>query len=157
MPFACDFTCDGGRVRQVNAPPDATPVVSVVDLTSTPQHDQCAAIEAAAATLQEQLNLTSGPLMRAALFELGETQPQRLLIVVHHLAVDGVSWRILLEDLAHVCRQSAGDADVLLPPKTTSFKRWAERLQEYVDVGGSTQRDRVLALPALVRGAPAAR
>ena len=52
---------------------------------------------------------------------------------IHHLAVDGVSWRILLEDLETACRQVAagGPAALRLPAKTTSFQEWAERLDAY--------------------------
>ena len=61
-------------------------------------------------------------------FDLGGGRPARLLLVVHHLVVDGVSWRILLEDLETAYRQLARGEAVALPPKTTSFQRWAERL-----------------------------
>ena len=55
-------------------------------------------------------------------------QAGRLLLAIHHLAVDGVSWRILLEDLlAAYARLGRGEA-AALPPRTTSFQRWAGRL-----------------------------
>src|SRR5262249_22044506 len=54
-----------------------------------------------------------------------------LLIVVHHLVVDGVSWRVLLEDLETACGQLTRGERVRLPRKTTSFLRWAERLVDY--------------------------
>ena len=61
---------------------------------------------------------------------MGPDRAARLLLVVHHLAVDGVSWRPLLEDLeASYLRLKAGE-NVRLPAKTTSFKTWAERLTE---------------------------
>src|SRR3546814_5929856 len=47
---------------------------------------------------QRSLNLSSGPLLRAVLAQLPDGR-QRLLIVIHHLVVDGVSWRVLLDDL----------------------------------------------------------
>ncbi len=72
-----------------------------------------------AAELQASLDLENGPVARFALFRTGDDQPDRLLLVVHHLAVDGVSWRILLEDLASLCTGKA------LPRKTTSFSEWA--------------------------------
>jgi amino acid adenylation domain-containing protein/non-ribosomal peptide synthase protein (TIGR01720 family) len=86
--------------------------------------------EEAAARVQTSLNLTSGPVFRAVLFEHPEA-PARLLLCAHHLAVDGVSWRILLEDLAIAYQSHSSGESVALPPKTTSFKRWAERLFEY--------------------------
>jgi len=61
-------------------------------------------LEATAAELQASLNLAEGPLLRVALLDLGD-QPNRLLLVIHHLAVDGVSWRILLEDLQQAYQQ----------------------------------------------------
>jgi amino acid adenylation domain-containing protein/non-ribosomal peptide synthase protein (TIGR01720 family) len=57
----------------------------------------------------------------------------RLLIVIHHLAVDGVSWRPLLEDLETAYRQIQANraAAVALPPKSASFKTWALRVQAF--------------------------
>jgi len=66
----------------------------------------------------------NGPLLRVLLADLLDGS-QRLLLVMHHLVVDGVSWRVVLEDLQSLYRQHA------LPAKTTSFKAWAERVQGY--------------------------
>ncbi|WP_189307912.1 non-ribosomal peptide synthetase, partial [Streptomyces cinerochromogenes] len=82
---------------------------------------------------QQSLDLAKGPLLRAALQELGPTRGQRLLIVVHHLAVDGVSWRILLEDLGSCYERRAAGLAPLLPAKTTSFRSWAQRLHGFAD------------------------
>ena len=60
---------------------------------------QGAALEALAGEAQASLDLEHGPLLRAVHFTLGAGQPERLLIAIHHLVVDAVSWRILLEDL----------------------------------------------------------
>src|SRR5262249_33942014 len=74
-------------------------------------------------------DLAAGPLLRAVLFSgTRPPEPARLLLVVHHLAVDGVSWRILLEDLETACEALAAGREAQLPPRTTSFRRWAERL-----------------------------
>ncbi|WP_340054467.1 condensation domain-containing protein, partial [Pseudomonas sp. JAI120] len=73
---------------------------------------------------QRSLDLQQGPLLRAVLAELADGS-QRLLLVMHHLVVDGVSWRVLLEDLQRLYRQQP------LPAKTSSFKAWAERLQAH--------------------------
>ena len=81
--------------------------------------------------MQASLNLSEGPLLRVALFDLGAHTSGRLLIVIHHLVVDAVSWRMLLEDLDAVYQQLSQARDVHLPSKTTSFKYWAERLTEY--------------------------
>src|SRR3984893_4105367 len=55
----------------------------------------------------------------------------QLVVIVHHLAVDGVSWRILLEDLNIAWAQHRGGQPVVLPAAGTSFARWASLLQEY--------------------------
>jgi hypothetical protein len=56
---------------------------------------------------------------------------QRLLIAIHHLVVDGVSWRVLLEDLQNVYRQLSEGQSVSLPAKTSALRDWAARLQAY--------------------------
>jgi amino acid adenylation domain-containing protein/non-ribosomal peptide synthase protein (TIGR01720 family) len=101
------------------------------DLSSLPVSEQRAAIEARAAELQTSLNIVEGPLMRVAFFDLGEGKPGRLLMIIHHLAVDIVSWPILVEDLLTAYRQLRRGEPVELQLKTTSFKEWAERLNEY--------------------------
>ena len=104
---------------------------AAIDIAALPASLQAAAIGAAGAELQASLDLAAGPLARCAAFTLGPGQPGRLLLVIHHLAVDGVSWRILLEDLERGCRQAMRGEPVRLPSKTASFKRWAERLNAH--------------------------
>ncbi|WP_169218415.1 non-ribosomal peptide synthetase [Brasilonema sp. UFV-L1] len=101
-----------------------------VDLSTLSAGEQTTAIETTAAQLQASLNL-SKDLVRVAFLTLGVDKPSRLLIVIHHLVVDGVSWRILLEDLQTAYQQISQGKVLALPPKTTSFKDWAYRLAEY--------------------------
>jgi thioester reductase-like protein/non-ribosomal peptide synthase protein (TIGR01720 family) len=117
--------------QQDNASPDEIVPFTRIDLSTVSETEQESAISDAAAELQTSLNLSSGPLVRVALFDLGASKPSRLLIIIHHLAVDGVSWRILLEDLQTAYQQLSQGEAIQLPPKTTSFKHWAERLHEY--------------------------
>ncbi|MEU2060470.1 non-ribosomal peptide synthase/polyketide synthase [Streptomyces sp. NPDC013455] len=77
------------------------------------------------------LRLDTGPLLAARLFTADGTRPARLLLVVHHLVVDGVSWRILLEDLETAYRQAAAAEPVRLPARTTSVAEWARRLRDH--------------------------
>jgi len=79
--------------------------VEQVDLREVPGAELANAIEARAATAQVELHLSHGPRMRAIRFDLGAVRPGRLLLVAHHLVIDGVSWRILLEDLEHAAAQ----------------------------------------------------
>jgi amino acid adenylation domain-containing protein/non-ribosomal peptide synthase protein (TIGR01720 family) len=104
---------------------------SVIDLSSLPASGLAGAVTAACAELQARgLDLGSGPLLRAALLRSGPRQTDRLLLAAHHLAVDGVSWRILLEDLQTAYEQAARGEAIRLPGRTASFRRWAERLDE---------------------------
>lgn len=79
---------------------------------------------------QESLSLSSGPLLRAVGMDLVDGS-QRLLLAIHHLVVDGVSWRILIEDLASACDQLQHGGPVTLPPKSESYGSWSERLRAY--------------------------
>ena len=79
---------------------------------------------------QRSLNLAHGPLLRALLVD-GPQGQRRLLIAIHHLVVDGVSWRVLLEDLQTVYRQLSDGRPVSLPAKTSALRDWATRLQAY--------------------------
>jgi non-ribosomal peptide synthase protein (TIGR01720 family) len=121
---------EAGWQQVISGPGESIPF-SRIDLSGTPEEEQSAAIEKSAAELQASLDIAEGPLMRVALFDLGYSRPGRLLIVIHHLAVDGVSWRILLEDLQTIHHQLSYGETVRLPQKTTSFKQWSERLTEY--------------------------
>jgi amino acid adenylation domain-containing protein/non-ribosomal peptide synthase protein (TIGR01720 family) len=125
------FVREGVVWRQRLAGPQATNYFAKVDLTSLPEPERRAALEGEAARVQDGLNITDGPTLRATLFEMGSDTPARLLIVIHHLAVDIVSWGILLDDLLSAYEQLGRGEAVHLESKTTSFSRWAQRLEEY--------------------------
>ncbi|MFN6465769.1 MAG: non-ribosomal peptide synthetase [Nostoc sp. DedVER02] len=110
--------------------------LAIADLSNLTQAEQSQAIELKADEIQRSLNLADGPLLRVVLFNLGKSSSGRMLIVIHHLAVDGISWRILLEDLAGAYKQLDSGNNIELPAKTTSFKDWAIRLQDYADTQG---------------------
>jgi amino acid adenylation domain-containing protein/non-ribosomal peptide synthase protein (TIGR01720 family) len=119
--------------QQFHASADDTVSFSLIDLSEILQNEQQSALEAAANELQASLNLFQGPLVKAALFNLGTQQNSRLLIAIHHLVVDGVSWRILLEDLETAYTQLSQGETIKLPAKTTSFKTWSQKLREYAN------------------------
>jgi amino acid adenylation domain-containing protein/non-ribosomal peptide synthase protein (TIGR01720 family) len=112
--------------QQAHAKADEVALVQL-DLSGFDPAQRPKALSEAAERLQASLDLAKGPLLRAALIDLG-ADGQRLLLIIHHLVVDGVSWRILLEDLAAAYGRCAAAEAVELPPKTTSFKRWAQLL-----------------------------
>jgi non-ribosomal peptide synthase protein (TIGR01720 family) len=107
------------------------PPLEEIALAGTIGPETTARIEAACAAAQMSLDLENGRIFRAIYFHGEGTGADRLFLVAHHAAVDGVSWRILIEDLAAVYWQlSLGEAPGL-PPKTTSFLAWSERLHTY--------------------------
>jgi amino acid adenylation domain-containing protein/non-ribosomal peptide synthase protein (TIGR01720 family) len=83
------------------------------------------ALEALASNLHSGLDLGTGPLLRAALVRSGAGRPARLVIVVHHVAIDGVSWRILLEDLESAYAALGAGRPPSLAPSATSYGGWA--------------------------------
>ncbi|MEW6737505.1 MAG: condensation domain-containing protein, partial [Acidobacteriota bacterium] len=117
--------------QQINRDIDNVMPFSRIDLSTLSESQQRASVEIIAAQLQERLNLSEGPILRIALFDLGLQKPARLLIIIHHLAVDETSWRILLEDLYTAYQQLSLNGPVKLPLKTASFKQWSDRLIDY--------------------------
>ncbi len=112
----------------LEAIPRGFPVsVAWIDL---PEDNESSFIAERSAALQESLDLVAGPLGRAAYFHRGGGRPGVLLLVLHHLAVDAVSWRILLEDFQTAYQQSRRGETVLLPGRTTSIARWGALLTE---------------------------
>ncbi|KFM93769.1 non-ribosomal peptide synthase domain protein [Bacillus paralicheniformis] len=81
--------------------------------------------------LQKAMDLENGPLVQVGLFRSSEGDD--LFLAIHHLAVDGISWRIILEDLASVYEQAIRGDDIALPPKTASFQTYTEQLAKYAE------------------------
>jgi len=133
------FTRDASGWRQAAAPPERGGTFSLRPLHGMDERGQAEAIARAAEEAQGSLDLARGPLARAVLFDRGPDTPARLLLIVHHLAVDVVSWRVLLEDLESAYRQARAGASPALP-KTSSFREWAETLAG-VAASGSLERE----------------
>jgi amino acid adenylation domain-containing protein/non-ribosomal peptide synthase protein (TIGR01720 family)/FkbM family methyltransferase len=125
--------------EQVNASIEESVPFSVNDLSAVSEPEQTDALAIAMAESQTSLNISTGPLLRAVYFDFGPDKPGNLLLVIHHLVVDGVSWRILLEDLQVAYAQADRGETVSLPPKTTSFRTWARGLTEYARSASAEQ------------------
>ncbi|MGC9671047.1 non-ribosomal peptide synthase/polyketide synthase [Planosporangium sp. 12N6] len=125
---------DGGW-QQVNGPVEPVEVLERYDLSALAPDAQSAAVETTADEVHAGFRLERGRLLRAALFERGAPRTPLLLLVAHHLVVDGVSWRILLDDLGVAYQQASQGKAIDLGPKSTSFKDWARRLGGYVADG----------------------
>ncbi len=81
---------------------------------------------------QSGISLENSPL-NFVLFQNYNRTENLLLIIIHHLVIDGVSWRILLEDMRNAIRQLNDNKDIILPLKTVAYKRWAEELIALAD------------------------
>ncbi|WP_458121519.1 non-ribosomal peptide synthase/polyketide synthase [Paenibacillus sp. Z6-24] len=103
--------------------------LEIVDIASASDPESAAA--AHAQRIQESLSITEGPLIKLALFQ--DTDGDHLLIVIHHLVVDGISWRILLEDLENGYEQACRGESIKLPQKTDSYRAWADGIALYAD------------------------
>ena len=91
--------------------------------------DKHKAVEDKCTEIQGSIDLANGPLVKIAVFELGDTK--QMMFCIHHLAVDGVSWRILSEDFETAVSQIKAGKEVKLPEKTASFIEWSKKLKEY--------------------------
>ena len=99
------------------------------DLSDLPAREQERVLREVTAAANGGLDLAAGCLLRAGYLDLGPDGGSRLLLVVHHLAVDGVSWRVLLEDLDLAYEIESGGPTRTLPAKTTPFRDWARHLR----------------------------
>ncbi|GAB3699269.1 hypothetical protein GCM10028793_24550 [Nocardiopsis oceani] len=115
------------------------------------------AVAEAAEAAASELDVDAGALLRAVWFDCGDRDQGRLLLVIHHLAVDGVSWRVLLPDLeTAVAARTQGSAPTLSAPGTplrawafaledaAHTPRWTEQLPYWRSVlgkGGTTDED----------------
>ncbi len=117
--------------KQINAADNQKLPLIYIDLAEFPPEAVSSTITFVANELQSSFDLTQPPLLRVAYFHLGEEQSDRLLLIFHHLIIDGISWRILLEDLQLAYQQLSQGEEIQLPFKTTSFQEWSIQLQEY--------------------------
>jgi len=86
-------------------------------------------IEELSNKLQASLHLAEGPLIKVGMFHTKETS--YISLIVHHLMVDGISWRILVEDINIAYKQILENRAVELPMKTASFSKWCQTLEDF--------------------------
>ncbi|WP_369359725.1 amino acid adenylation domain-containing protein [Streptomyces sp. cg2] len=87
-------------------------------------------VHAEGAAARDRLDPAAGALVQVVWFDRGTETSGLLLVLVHHLVMDGVSWRVLLPDLAEAYRAAAADRTPELQPVGTSLRRWARQLVE---------------------------
>ncbi|MET0198113.1 MAG: amino acid adenylation domain-containing protein, partial [Rhodococcus fascians] len=97
--------------------------------------------ESALDEAKDRLDPERGRMLEVVWFDFVGDGPARagiLLLVAHHFVVDGVSWRILLPDLAVAWGQGAAEQPITLPAVGTSMRRWAHGL---VDAAHDSERE----------------
>ena len=119
---------EDGEWRQWSEPTGVDVPFERADLTRIPVEERAARAEALAIGLQSGLDLAA---TLRALHLHTDDEPDRLLIICHHLVVDGMSRGLLLEDLTTLTEQAVMAEPLCLPPKTTSFRDWTDRVDEY--------------------------
>ncbi|NJM17636.1 MAG: acyltransferase domain-containing protein [Richelia sp. SM1_7_0] len=130
--FRLHFIQTESGTQQVYDSSDDTIKLKRVDLSSLSEIEQKLAIESVAAELKASLNLFAAPLVRFAFFDLAPQPTSYLLIVIHDLVIDNISWQILLEDLQTVYKQKCQRKAIDLPDSTSSYIQWTQFLQQYV-------------------------
>jgi amino acid adenylation domain-containing protein/non-ribosomal peptide synthase protein (TIGR01720 family) len=124
------FYYEGNTWNQINTEFTEQTLLKTVDLAEFNGQDPDEVVKLQMIEVQSALNLGEPPLIKAILFRNYRGRAL-LVITAHHLVVDGVSWRILLEDLQLVYNQLIAERPVVFPEKTTSYKQWAEQLVTY--------------------------
>ncbi|WP_139487912.1 MupA/Atu3671 family FMN-dependent luciferase-like monooxygenase [Brevibacillus dissolubilis] len=104
-------------------------IFDVLDLRG--MDDYASRIGSEANRLQAGLDLQDGPLVRVGLFQTDEGD--HLLLVIHHLVIDGISWRILFDDLSSGYEQAKSGIEISFQAKTDSFLNWSEQLHAYAN------------------------
>lgn len=102
-----------------------------IDLSECAEQDVATRIQAEVKQLQSSLNFETGPVWQQAYFNCPEGICDVLFIMAHHLVIDGVSWRILLEDFENAYNQLLEGPEVISPPVTSSLSQWANRLTNH--------------------------
>jgi amino acid adenylation domain-containing protein/non-ribosomal peptide synthase protein (TIGR01720 family) len=120
---------DSGEIIQVNH--GAPYPLSLQEYDLKNRDNSSAELQTKIKGIQAGIDLEKGPLMKLGLFHLDDGD--RLLIVLHPLVSDDLSWSILLEDIERLYRQHIKGEKPDLPAKTDSFKLWSEQLAIYAD------------------------
>ncbi|MFF2412796.1 amino acid adenylation domain-containing protein, partial [Streptomyces sp. NPDC058092] len=123
------FFRDGDEWRAEIAGMPRTLPWQVEDLSAYPPGEREERLLEVARWVQAGMRLSEAPLFRAVLFTGLDGDKDRLLLLAHHLVVDVVSWRIILEDLNALTGQVRRGQELVLPAKSSSWQQWAARLE----------------------------
>lgn len=118
-----------GTWQAVVCPPDELALDDLVRIVPLAEDAGWPAALAGALGPAQEFDLSRPPLLRAVIIDGGRPDRWRLLLTAHHLVVDGVSWRILIEDLRAAYRDAAAGRAIQLPESGTTPGAWAGALQ----------------------------
>ncbi|VEG55906.1 peptide synthetase [Mycolicibacterium aurum] len=104
--------------------------VSRVDAAEFTDDDLAEAIATRSDSATDLLDPESGRMVAAVWFDRGAARQGRLLLIVHHLAIDAVSWRVLIDDLADACQQVQAGGRPTLAAVPTSYRSYARAVNE---------------------------
>jgi aspartate racemase len=109
---------------------DAAACVRRVDVSGLDDAALASAVGREAEAARRELAPADGVVLRVVWLDAGPQRPGRLLVVAHHLVVDGVAWRVLVPDLVAACEAARAGVPAQLPPVGTSYRRWAQLIAE---------------------------
>ncbi len=125
------FIEDGKWIQEYS---DQYAKLEVIDLVDIEKHEVEGVITEKCKALQQSLDIEKGNLFKAILFKTPEEEEKnRLFILVHHLVVDGVSWRILLHQFQSAMQQLEEGKAIDFFGKTTSYQQWISSLSEFAN------------------------
>ncbi len=119
-------------VKQQHCRETAAPLeIQEEELQGLSEEEVKARLEILGTALQSGMRLETGPLLKLGLYHM-EDGSSLLLIAIHHLVVDGISWRILFEDIETLYNQYEKNETLILPAKTSSYQKWSREQQERI-------------------------
>lgn len=120
-----------GQWQQTMLPLSPELPLQSVDIGNITASQVGSVIEGYAKKLNSSMDLSGGSLIKLRHFSCPSSEQNQLLLTVHHLIIDGESWRILLDDLTNAWFSFANGQTPSLGAKTSSFKLWSQKLQDY--------------------------
>lgn len=119
---------DGEWIAEMNGMPDEVPI-KFVDIIEDKVNMNPEFIKQIGQDEQEDMRIDRPPLLKTVLLR-GKNNSSSLMLIVHHLVIDVVSWRILLEDLYQLIDLVQKGEQLVLPKKTSSWLQWSTKIGE---------------------------
>ncbi|MBK8983265.1 MAG: amino acid adenylation domain-containing protein [Ignavibacteria bacterium] len=121
----------GNEIIQYNNEVRDVDLFSTEDLRNIPENDIQKVVCDRSVFHNLNIDITKGELIKAVRFITDDKDDDLLLICIHHLCIDGISWRIILEDLNSLITKFQDNKPPELPLKTTSFRDWSFILKDH--------------------------